>query len=258
MISIYIVTYKDNDALNTNLDSIFSSDDIDNNINVNIINNYSAESLIIDKNFTNKIVILNNVLRPNFSTGHLSRNWNQAIINGFENLLQPKNDIVITCQDDMVWDKKWYKKINSIHEFYTFYTCDNGDGLCSYKPNAIKKIGLWDEKFCGITYQEADFFLRALINNKEYSSINDYWHKRTHNTTDIIAKRSTGSDIYREHNGRHAYKEYTYQLFLEKWNNLQPENWNILSLNKNIIPKIKNYILYPFFEKDIDYNCYQI
>ena len=96
-IKLFIVTYNNPEDLNLTLKSIFKSIDNTNkhNIEINIINNHS--NFNINKDYLGFIKILNNVLRPNFSTGHLSRNWNQALILGFENLISTKSDIVITC-----------------------------------------------------------------------------------------------------------------------------------------------------------------
>jgi hypothetical protein len=90
----YIVTYNNSLQINNCLDSIFSklSEEELSVLEIYIINNHS--NLEINKEYLNNITILNNDLRPDFSTGHLSRNWNQAIINGFKSL---KNPFCIEC-----------------------------------------------------------------------------------------------------------------------------------------------------------------
>ena len=96
----YIVTYNNPLQINSCLYSIFnnlSTVELD-YLDLYVINNHS--NLQIQSEYLDKITILNNDLRPDFSTGHLSRNWNQAIINGFQNLNEPDCDIVITNQDD--------------------------------------------------------------------------------------------------------------------------------------------------------------
>jgi uncharacterized protein YkvS len=76
----YIVTYNNKIQINNCLESIFSklSNEELSILDVYIINNHS--NLDIDEKYLNRVTILNNDLRPDFSTGHLSRNWNQAII----------------------------------------------------------------------------------------------------------------------------------------------------------------------------------
>ena len=39
-------------------------------------------------------------------------------------------------------------------------------------------MGIWDERYCGIAYQEADYILRSAFHNPERSSINDQLHLR--------------------------------------------------------------------------------
>ncbi len=95
-LKIYIVTFDGEKHLNHNLNSLFNSQYFKKeNIHceVNIINNHS--NFNINEKFKNKVSVLHNVLRPDFSTGHLARNWNQAIINGFKNLNNPDCDILI-------------------------------------------------------------------------------------------------------------------------------------------------------------------
>ena len=60
-------------------------------VKLTIINNYGTLS-----SESNDFEIINNALRPDFSTGHLSRNWNQALINGFKNLAEPEVDYVVS------------------------------------------------------------------------------------------------------------------------------------------------------------------
>lgn len=253
-IKIFIVTYNDNTALDKNIQSFFDSKNLDSiDFKIFIINNFDCISMpmSVPEKYETNITIMNNVMRPDFSKGHLSRNWNQSIIQGFRDLNNPECDIVITCQDDTLWDNNWIEDLLEIHKNYTFYTCDWGDGLCSYTPDAIKKIGLWDERFCGITYQEADYFLRALVFNKNYSSINDKQHGRINNPEKIIAVRQ-GDKTLRQHNGRHEYLDYTLKLFKFKWNNLNPENWNVIDIESMHHFNHQLFKLYPYFEKDID------
>lgn len=81
---MYIVTYNNPKDLHSNLNSIYESNIPQNvDLELNVINNYS-KNFNIDNKF--KVNILHNTLRPDWSTGHLSRNWNQAIVNGFGNV----------------------------------------------------------------------------------------------------------------------------------------------------------------------------
>lgn len=272
-IKIYILTYDDGSSLNQNLQTLYDNmgDSTGHQIEVNVINNHS--SFYLDPKF-DKVNVLHNVLRPDWSTGHSARNWNQAFLLGFRSLHQPDCDLLITMQDDMVWSPDWLKGLLTIHQKYDFYTCSWGDGFCSYTPEAVKKIGMWDERFCNLGYLEADYFLRALIYNKECSSINDTGVGRVLNPIGMngepydvpvaatepswlhnpafVANRPNALTGARRSLDSLAYHGHSLRMFHEKWLEVPPEFWS-----KELIadppkkPACPTYILYPYFECDI-------
>jgi len=168
----FIATYNNEFQINKCLDSIFNSlNKYELSIlEIFIINNHS--NLNIHKEYLGKVKILNNELRPDFSTGHLSRTWNQSIINGFKDLKNPDCDILITNHDDTKFVDNYIEKLINYHKTYDFITFGRGDNFISYTVNAVKKIGLWDERFCNIGHHEQDYFLRANKFLKD-KSIND-------------------------------------------------------------------------------------
>ena len=173
---IYIVTYKRSKVLNDTLEKLFNSDfkHLD-NTEVNIINNHTDFSL--EEKFKNKVNVLHNVLRPDWSNGNVSENYNQAFINGVVNLKNPDTEILVTLQNDAVVHPNWCAHLNYLFNTkgYTFVTGLCGDTVTAYKPEAIKKIGMWDENLPA-QYKETDYFLRALVYNKKQSCINDIVH----------------------------------------------------------------------------------
>ena len=253
-IKLYIVTYNNSIELDKTLNSIFDSLSKEelNILDLNVINNHA--NFKIDEKFKNKVKILHNNLRPDFSTGHLSRNWNQAIINGFKNLQNPDADIVITCQDDTRFQKNFVDNIVEYHKNLDFITFGYGDNFVSYTPNAIKKIGLWDERFCGIGYQEGDYFLRAYLYHKKYISINDPTHGRIFNPikNNILSHYSSGNARGEQyHRDAKRYHSHNKRIFLKKWA-IEPERWNLEKL-KDLKPLFPSFFYYPYFEKDIDF-----
>jgi hypothetical protein len=269
VIKIFIVTYNNPEDLNSNVDSLLCSDILDYPHEIYIINNHSNFELLF------KVTgVLHNNVRPDFSTGHLARNWNQAIINGFGSLSSPQSDVVVAVQDDVLFKPQWASYILEQHKTYSFITAGVGDAFCSYTPEAIKKIGLWDERFCNIGYQEADYFLRALIYNKDKSSINDIAHNRTlnelpynffygtfdvrgHGGNDSIAtvpprNKKRHENHLKSANNYHKISGYVYET---KWGTETPErDWTPEYINEThpTKPKILNYIYYPYFECDIE------
>lgn len=285
MISIFIVTYRNPVDLNNNVASILNSGA---DVRINIINNHSE--FFLEPEYESRVTVLHNNLRPNFSTGHLARNWNQALLHGFRDLRKPESDIVVTAQDDVVFKKDWLSRLIDLHRRYTFITMGGGDAFCSYRPEAIRKIGMWDERFCNIGFQEADYFLRAFIYNREDSSINDAMHGRLLNpvegnainpylpATHPIHKKAETLNTQREeikdngmeraesmlvtlprmnshredtHMSSMKFHRLTYALFKQKWG-VEPHGWWQEQHSALQKSLIQNYITYPYFEKDIE------
>ena len=277
-IKIFILTYKRSDVLNELLENIFTSDfkNIE-NTEVNIINNHS--NFHMDKKYEGKVNVYHNMCRPDWSGGNQGENWNQAIILGFKNLSNPDTEILVTLQNDCVLHKEWCSHLLKMHKKYDFIVGEFGDNIVSYRANAIKNIGIWDERFCGGGHREADYFLRALYFFKEKSLINDTMHKRIWNpnndylTLDVPDGRNINSELIRRPDNKEheiisiglrgtVMNSYNSEYFIHKWSDthkleVSKDGW-IKNWNKELItnpPKIKKnfiYIKYPYFEKDIN------
>ena len=256
----FIVTYNNQFQINKCLKNIFDSllpNELE-ILDIYIINNHSNFNL--NKEFSDKVTILHNNLRPDFSTGHLSRNWNQAIINGFKDLSNSDCDILITNQDDTEFQPNYILNLLKLHERYDLIQFGAGDNFISYTSNHIKKVGLWDERFCNIGYQEADYFLRSVIYNKDKVSINDIYHNRVnneeHNTIIRVVPNgyARGEEYHKSSMIHHSLSK---KIFKEKWGFEPSEidhasiNWDFENLI-NLEPKIQSFIYYPYFEKDIN------
>lgn len=258
-IRIFIVTYNGEQHLRENLDRLFSSDNFnDHQIEVNVINNHSK--FLLDDHYISRVNVYHNHLRPDFSTGHLARNWNQAIINGFESLLAPACELLIHVQDDIHWKKDWLARLFPIMERRTFYQSGNGDAFCCYRAEAIKKIGLWDERYCNIGYHEYDYFLRAVIHNGDKTSINDGDSERSPWNTEEQVVDHVHRDEFKHasHQLSVAYHHISAKVFFHKWGfdgttrNSASNFWGWASENvKNT--SSHNFMFYPYFEKDIEH-----
>ena len=252
---VYIITYDNNKILNECLQSLFESNFDSFSVEINIIDNHS--NAVIEDKFVNNVNLINNNLRPDFSTGHLSRNWNQCIINGFKNLQNPDCEAVIALQNDTLFAKKWYFNLEKLLIDNNFITEGIGDQFQVFTPLSIKLTGLYDERFCNIGYQEADYFLRSIIYNPHKSIINDYHHLRLWRNYDgnelIVPSESGNQRNDLNHIDSKKYHNISKKIFDKKWG---PEliNWNGENFDKliyEIKPKIESYIYYPYFEKDI-------
>jgi hypothetical protein len=267
MVSIYMVTYRNPIYLNKNIASILASGA---DVRINVINNHSE--FVLDPRHRDAVTVLHNTVRPDFSTGHLARNWNQALLLGFQDLKNPACDIVITVQDDVIFKVDWFSRLLDLHRRYSFITMGIGDAFCSYLPEAVRKIGLWDERFTD--YHAADYFLRALIYNREGSSINDPSLGRLHNAVEsnkcghdhvldadtddeldradsmLITEPPMNLDRKKAKRSIVKFARVAQTVFSHKWK-VSPVLWTEEhhALRSPLIP---SYIIYPYFEKDVE------
>lgn len=262
LVKHFIVTYNNNDVLAKGLETLkptlekYST----NEYQLFIINNHT--NFYIDDYFIDRVKVIHNDGRPDFSTGHLTRNWNQAIIHGFGSLTEPECDIVITSQNDTTFTENFLDEVIGYHSRFDLIQLGAGDTFMSYTPNAIKKIGLWDERFCNIGYQESDYFFRAYRYLRNNVSINDFYHGRVHNqiTNTILTDHFQTGHLRGEESHIESLKYHKYQLnlYLYKWHSTLDDikktslYWDDLESFKDITPKIDSYIYYPYFEKDYD------
>jgi len=182
-IKVYIVTYKNDRVLALNLDSLKNSDLMEHQHQITIINNHSEFGIDIDsynKDWFNLKVVHNDV-RPDFSTGYLARDWNFALVDGFQKLHEPDCDIVVACQNDTVFFPDWVSHLLKYHEVYNFVHFGIGDNFMSWTPDGVRKIGLFDERYCATGHQELDYFNMAVLLNPDGTSINDkHGHSNGH------------------------------------------------------------------------------
>jgi len=255
-VKVFIVTWNDANALNKNLQSLFQvfDRDISNlaDIHVNIINNHS--NFHIDPLYASHVNVIHNRGTPDFATAMLARMWNMALIHGFKDLNNPDADIVVTSQDDTVWNFDWLYQLVKLHRDFDFYSDDAGDMVCSYTPNAVKKIGMWDERF-HYGFGEGDYYLRAIKYHPDKSTINDFAHGRVWNPTLHLAKRPEPDESrYQEQSRSHNYRALSWKAWEYKWNSHDLEGrWpdNIQELVNNTLP-VPHHVLYPYFEMNVE------
>lgn len=268
-VKLFIVTYKRMSALHTTLKQIFDTTDfmkVYPNTEVVVINNHTNFKL--DDYFVNKgVKVLHNDCRPDWSCGNLGRNWNEALLHGFKDLNNPDADIVIAMQNDVMFDTNWGSNLEKMLEKYTFVVGSIGDSVCAWRPEAVKKIGMWDERFVSISHKEGDYFIRALMYNKDKTCVGDHLHKRLINVHDFLPLETGQNHDHERHLLRIDTKHndawlHSTQFFYHKWKDTwksQPSfdgwliNWSDDFVNNPpSCPKIPNYLHYWYFEKDIE------
>ena len=256
-INMYVVTYNNSERINQHIERfVGTTEHIDRSqyeLNYYIINNHSNFELREDlKKYVTGI--FHNSLRPDWSCGHLSRDYNAALMHGFHNLNEPHAHQVITMHDDSHLNVGWFESLQNIHNQFSFYVGDFGCSMISYLPDAVKKIGIWDERFCNIGYHEADYFLRALIYNNEKSSINDHFGGRVLNETVVLFEHVGPNHQKDTHVSQTlGYHTVSRHVFAEKWNT-HPEEWRSRMFTTGVPtePLIHTYMLYPYFELAIE------
>lgn len=275
---IYIVTYKRNDVLNALLKNLYKTDfSLYENTEVTIINNHT-DFYINEKLYPN-VKVMHNMTRPDWSPGNLSENYNQAFLDGFRSLKKPDCKYLVTLQNDALLNNNWVSNLIEMHKKYSFVFGEYGDNFASYMPEAVRKIGMWDENFCGGQYKEADYCIRALIHNKDKSIINDRLANLYHNEKDWLPTVITEERNYQDVKGQlkrladdkehkkikihqTAHRDVLMKYMQYKWNNtwkkpVQRKGW-ITDWSKDFVanppkfPKHKQFFRYYYFEKDIE------
>jgi len=254
-IKAYFITYDNNLELNKTLKSFEKSGIVNYDYEISVINNCKDSPVILD-DINIPVKIITNETRPSFSTGHLSRNWNECLIDGFQDIDNPNADIVILSQNDVDYNENIIETLIEYHNKFSFIQSGNGDSFHSYTVESIKSVGLWDERFCNIGWQDCDYFLRQYLYNKQ-STINDAAHGRINNPIDynfINVEKISGfyrSDVH--HMTSMQYHNISMTTFIKKWGLGVPGlNWKSnLDINSDHVLNSPQWIMYPFFESKI-------
>ena len=61
------------------------------------------------------------------STGHLARDWNQCLVNGFGNLSSPTADMVVCMQADNQVAPDFISRLQKLHTKYDMVNAGTGD-----------------------------------------------------------------------------------------------------------------------------------
>ena len=209
------------------------------------------------------VKILNNVVRPDFSTGHLARSWNQCILNAFKSLAEPAVDALIAIQIDSRLSPDWLQKVYELPRDCHYLSIGRGDECQFIRPECIETVGLFDERYCNIGYQEMDYFIRVFIGLRNHGAYLDNAHGRYWNPwTDTIheyhfIQRPLGDIVKNEaHRKSEEFHTTSANVFLYKWGFIK--DWSInslLTLPVDVVYK-KEFKYYPYFENYINPNLY--
>jgi hypothetical protein len=159
-IAYVIVTYKQPEDLAQLYASITATDSSATDADIYIINNHTS--------FTapaGAVHVLHNQGRPNESLGNLAQSWNFGLAHALGNSVNPKYEWVALCQCDVRfvggWKAEFARHVNERNLLLAAVA--PGDQVTFIHVDAFRRVGWWDERFCGIGYHEFDFFVRAYL-----------------------------------------------------------------------------------------------
>jgi hypothetical protein len=251
-ISMWIVTYRNESDLNNNLNTLFDNQgDHDHEISVNVINNHS--NYVLHAHHWGQVKTWHNNLRSDHSLGHLSRNWNQALQLGFGDLQNPQADVVICVQDDVIWCPDWVSQVTLSLESHDLITQGVGDAVVIYTPEAVRQVGMWDERFAPSFYHDGDYFLRCLMHLRHRASINDPAHGRVWNPWPITFATVPAANAARTHAKNLSYgrARTPHKVWQHKWR-VSPIHWDDhVKQNPPTKSECVNFITYPHFEMNV-------
>ena len=255
LIKIFLVTYRNNHVLNIALKSLSASDIRKYDHEVTIVNNDRSHEVAVDADLRGiNIDFWSNCTRPPFSTGHLARNWNESIINGVVDLHAPQCDYLMCCQNDVQFKSNAFGSLMAHMKGHDFISYGAGDACHLHTAASLRKVGLFDERFCNIGHQETDYFLRQFLYNRLGCSINDYHHGHTWNVLNdnILIDTATGW-ARREptHIESMRYHSIAIATFTIKWG----KGYHEMIMNPAILPSRQpvspQFFNYPYFEDKI-------
>lgn len=250
-IKIFIITYRNNAVLNTTLRSLSASDVRRFDHEITVINNDRTSQVATDADERGlNIDYWSNCTRPPFSRGHLARNWNESIVNGLVDLDRPDCDIVLCCQNDILFKPNAFAELTSHMRGHSFITYGAGDACCAITADAVRKSGLYDERFANIAHQETDYFYRQFLYNRPGCSINDYHHGNVWNPLDrnILIGTPTGySRGEPSHVESLQFHHIAICTFRLKWG----FDYGAIAMKEGAPvrqPLMPQFMLYPYFE----------
>ena len=267
---VFVVSYQSDEALFKSLDALLASDLKTFSNRIYVLNNFGFLRLTLPTRFQDTVIVLDNSRRPDFSTGHLARDWNQCLIHGFQSLAKPRSKMVVCMQADNEVAPDFASTLQVLHKTYSMVNAGMGDAFTSYTAKAIEMIGVWDENFSNIGWQDYDFYLRSVLHAGSYvcfmqKTVEPYLEKALSCSTakPVLRKmRSGSSESKKSHKASHKFHTVSERVFREKWSlpNVKAAtgNWGINTaeqvkslINLNLKPRIPWFVTYPYFENEI-------
>jgi len=244
--AIYIVTYNRQKALNKSIRLYLES--LPFVPPITVISNHSK--CLIDDDLKEYVNVIDNVLRPDESWGYLPRNWNQCFQLGLVD-----HEWLLCSQDDVIVKPGWLEQVNSTD--YDFYSAPLGETRFLLNRAAFRRVGWFDERFCGLGFQEHDYFIRILNLMPESASIVDQHRQEfSHNSVGLenywFQPENDGFSKNEQIGGRtHAkfWSIYRQDYFQKKWGTNPFKK--VMGIHPDRLPR--EFDWYPFISGKYEY-----
>ncbi len=123
------------------------------NTPIYVISNHSQIDIAPDNR--QNVLLFENHLRPDDSSGYLTRSWNQAFLLGFR-----KHERVICSQDDVAVGPGYVEALQDSPP-RDIYVAPQGDVCFCLNRTALSRVGWFDERFTRIGSHEVDYWFRC-------------------------------------------------------------------------------------------------
>lgn len=262
-IRVFFVTYDDPAALEVAVSSALSRSHARGaQAEFFVINNHS--NFRLHPSLARHVRVIHNSARPDFSTGHLSRSWNQCILHGFVDPVEPACNMLVMSQDDVEFRDDWLARLLDLHSSgLSFVQSGWGDMVMSMTPDCVREVGMWDERFCNIGHQEEDYFYRCAVALRGRCSINDHWHRRLHNpmwpdeaSSQIAYRNAPDGGYFHERNlSSMRHHDVSMSVLEHKWGWRRWPGWDMPEEDRVAVsvksPMCPTYMYYPYFERKL-------
>ncbi len=254
---VFVVVFKDHNRTRELVEMLLQSDLTSFSFEIVVISNFGTFAFPADNPLfivnAKNLAVVNNYLRPEFSFGHLAQDWNAAAIYGFVNLTDPVSDVVASFQGDTKCAPLWARNVYEEHmrNGTLFLQSGKGDAFHSWTAEGVRRIGIWDERFVDIGYQEADMFLRAVLLEPDRVRIDDRHHLRRYRPASF---RVLSEDGPGDRGGKKQIHRHSRSFWDMKWGKRDPAAWpnETWMRIERVVPLIPTTYVYPFFEWRLD------
>jgi len=252
-IRLYIVTYRRDDVLNENLRSLWSGTRHPEWLEVTVISNHPEVNVKPENLRPNLRVLINHTRHAN-SWGYLARDWNFGIIDAFKTW--ENNECIDWCvlaQNDVVWLSGWDDWLTQQTQF-DLISQPVGDAVLALNSVAVKRVGLFDERFSTLHFHDIDYLNRAAVALGKRASINDthFGGQASVNAVGNVLIHTSSTGFVDDDSNLHTRKSWLEMrnLFFSKWGiRTLEESVNRPELVRRLRPENlpKECLFYPFF-----------